>query len=136
MAQRKQKANSRREAPQKKGGGFKAMAGAVLDGIGKMARSAGSDDNLDAMDLLKAQHRYVEKLFAEIQKSNGARKAAAFRELADMLAIHATIEEKIFYPSVKTAGTAELLSESVEEHLAMKRTLADLMEMDEGGEEF
>ena len=136
MAQRKQKASARREAQKKRGGGLTAMAGAVLEGIGKMARSMGSDDNLDATDLLKAQHRYVEKLFAEIQKSNGARKGAAFRELADMLAIHATIEEKIFYPSVKTARTADLLTESVEEHLAMKRTLADLMEMDEDDEEF
>ena len=92
MAQRKQKASARREGQRKRGGGLTAMAGAVLEGIGKMARSMGSDDNLDATDLLKAQHRYVEKLFAEIQKSNGARKGAAFRELADMLAIHATIE--------------------------------------------
>jgi hemerythrin superfamily protein len=134
MAQHKRQRDSRRDS--KKGSGLKAMAGAVLGGISKIARAMGSDDNLDATDLLKAQHRYVEKLFAEIQKSTGARKAAAFRELADMLAVHATIEEKIFYPNVKTARTEDMLAESVEEHLAMKRTLADLMEMDTNGEDF
>jgi len=135
MAQRERQRGSRQRS--NKGGGLKAIASALLGGIGEMARSIGSeDDDLDAVDLLKAQHRYVDKLFGEIQKANGPRKAAAFRELADMLAIHATIEEKIFYPSVKTAATADLLGESVEEHLAMKRTLADLMEMDADDEAF
>jgi hemerythrin superfamily protein len=87
------------------------------------------DDSLDAMDLLKAQHRAVEKCFERIQSERGAAKAVAFRELADLLAVHSAIEEKIFYPGVKSSGTAELLHESVEEHLGMKRTLTDLMEM-------
>src|SRR4029079_1496685 len=77
----------------------------------------------------------VERLFERIQSARGASKVAAFNELADLLAVHATIEEKIFYPGVKSAATEDLLLESVEEHLGMKRTLADLMSMCVQGDE-
>src|SRR5215813_13638471 len=69
---------------------------------------------MDAIALLKSQHREVEALFEQI---------------ADALAVHATIEEKHFYPAPREARTEELLQEAVEEHLAAKRTIADLMEM-------
>jgi hemerythrin superfamily protein len=130
MAQRRQ------QRTRKQGGIVKSVASAIMGGIGRVAGALSPDDDLNATDLLKAQHRYVERLFATIEKSGGSPKAAAFRELADMLAIHATIEEKIFYPSVKTPATEDLLRESVEEHLAMKRTLADLMEMSVDSDEF
>lgn len=109
---------------------------AVRSGLNKLSELAAPDDGLDAMDLLKAQHRYVDKLFAQIQGSSGAAKAEAFRELADMLAVHATIEERIFYPSVRASDTEELLRESVEEHLAVKRVLADMLEADVDAEDF
>jgi hemerythrin superfamily protein len=127
----------RREAKTGKQEGFvRSMASAIMGGIGRMAGALEPDDDLNAIDLLKAQHRYVERLFATIEETNGARRDAVFRELADMLAVHATIEEKIFYPSVKTPATEDLLRESVEEHLAMKRMLADLMEMGVDDDEF
>src|SRR5436190_8361464 len=128
-----------RQHRQKRGakpGVVKSVASAVLGGIGRMTDALTSDDNLNAMDLLKAQHRYVEKLFATIEKTDGARKEAVFRELADMLSVHATIEERIFYPSVKTPATEDILRESVEEHLAMKRLLADMMDSGVDGDEF
>ena len=120
----------------KRTGVIKALADAVRGRLDKIATAFTPDDSLNALDLLTAQHRYVDKLFAQIAKETGVRKSAAFAELADILAIHAAIEERIFYPGVKSASTEDLLRESVEEHLAMKRTLADLMEMDAGGEEF
>lgn len=124
----KQQGKSRGE-----GGLLQAVGRMVSNGFGSLAEP---DDSLDALDLLKAQHRYVDKLFSRIQSARGQAKAAAFRELADMLAIHAIIEEKIFYPSVKSAGTRELVTESAEEHLGMKRTLADMLELDSSSDEF
>jgi hemerythrin superfamily protein len=114
-------------------GGF---MNAVIGGLNKIADAVAPDDGLDALDLLKAQHRGVEKLFAQIQGARGAAKGAAFRELADLLAIHATIEERVFYPSVRRGTTEELLQESVQEHLEMKRVLADMMQLDPADEEF
>jgi len=93
-------------------------------------------DDLDALDLLRAQHRAIDLLFRAIQSAKGASKAASFRELADMLAVHATIEEWIFYPGVQSAETEDLLAESTEEHVAMKRTLADMFDEDVSADAF
>lgn len=90
---------------------------------------------LNALDLLTEQHAEVDQLFARIESGNGDRQAA-FVELADKLAAHATIEEKLFYPRVMADQTSDLLHESVEEHLAIKRLLADLVAMDVDDEEF
>src|SRR3712207_7403878 len=53
-----------------------------------------------------------------------------FARIADNLAAHATIEEKLFYPSVYVGPTADKLQEAVEEHLSAKRVMADLLDMD------
>jgi hypothetical protein len=81
--------------------------------------------------MLEQQHREVEELFEDFESAGeNARKTKdrLCRELSDALAVHAEIEEKIFYPEAKQEDTEELLRESVEEHLVMKRTLADLIE--------
>ncbi|HEY6100221.1 MAG TPA: hemerythrin domain-containing protein [Anaeromyxobacter sp.] len=86
---------------------------------------------MNAIDLLKKQHREVEGLFEKFEGAgDGARKTKErlCREIADQLAVHAEIEEKIFYPESKQESTEDILRESVEEHLAIKRTLADLIE--------
>ena len=92
---------------------------------------------MDALDLLTEQHDEVEKLFDKIEAtSDPDEKQDLFDELADKIAAHSAIEEKLFYPSVKTADTEDMLLESVEEHLAVKRLLADLLETDVEDEQF
>ncbi len=83
---------------------------------------------VDVLELLTSQHSEVDELFEKIEAKRGDR-GAAFTELANKLAAHATIEEKIFYPAVMAKQTNEMLHESVEEHLEIKRTLADLLMM-------
>jgi hemerythrin superfamily protein len=92
---------------------------------------------MNAIDLLESQHREVEDLFAKIDKAgNAERKEQAFVQLADSLAIHSAIEEHHFYPAVKESETEELLIESVEEHLEIKRKLSALLEIDVADETF
>jgi hemerythrin-like domain-containing protein len=89
---------------------------------------------VDAIKLLTKQHREVEKLFEQFeQASDGAKKTRLqlCQKIGDALAVHATIEEKIFYPATKAARTEELLKEAVEEHLSAKRIIADLVRRDE-----
>ena len=94
-------------------------------------------ETTDALELLTSQHDEVEMLFEKLENTDDAgEKATIFRELADKIAAHATMEEKIFYPSVMAKSTCELLLESTEEHLAVKRVLADLLEMDPDDERF
>jgi hemerythrin superfamily protein len=92
---------------------------------------------MNAIELLESQHREVEEIFESIQKTKKASaKEDLFVELADKLAIHAAIEEHVFYPSVKAKRTEDILLESLEEHLAIKRVLADLMQIDGEDETF
>jgi hemerythrin superfamily protein len=86
---------------------------------------------MNAIKLLKQQHREVEALFKQLEKAKSARpRRKAFEQIADKLAVHATIEEKHFYPSVKRRTTEEILLEAVEEHLGVKRVIADLLELE------
>ena len=80
----------------------------------------------DVLALLTSQHSEVDDLFDKIDHGHGD-KHAHFMMLADKLAAHATCEEKIFYPAVMAKDTSDQLHESVEEHLEIKRILADLL---------
>lgn len=91
---------------------------------------------MNALELLEAQHAEVEDLIAKLEASEPRQKATLFIELADKLAAHAKIEETIFYPAVMARQTEEVLLESVEEHLAIKRVLADLLELDVDDDQF
>jgi hemerythrin superfamily protein len=81
---------------------------------------------MNAIELLDTQHRDVDDLFARLESGSGTPKARQklFDDLADMLAIHASIEELHFYPAVKAARTEENIEHSLEEHLDIKRKLS------------
>jgi hemerythrin-like domain-containing protein len=94
---------------------------------------------MNAIDLLKQQHRDVEDLFEEFEGAGeGAKKTRErlCREISDQLAVHAEVEEKLFYPEAKQENTEELLRESVEEHLQIKRMIADVLEGGPEDEQF
>lgn len=86
---------------------------------------------MNAIKMLKQQHRDVERLFSLFEAAKGdGPKRRAFGEIADSLAVHAAIEERHFYPAVKEKPTEEILFESVEEHLEIKRAIADLLTLE------
>jgi hemerythrin-like domain-containing protein len=89
---------------------------------------------MDAIDMLVEQHEEVSDLFEQVDAAEqpGA-KWVLFEQIADKLAVHATIEERHFYPAVKEKRTEDILLESLEEHLGIKRILADLLAL--GGPE-
>jgi hypothetical protein len=91
-------------------------------------------DMIDVLELLTSQHAEVDQLMEQLESGKGDRMAL-FTTLADKLAAHATVEEKIFYPAAMTTQTSELLHESVEEHLAIKRVLADMLQLDPNEDE-
>jgi hemerythrin superfamily protein len=92
---------------------------------------------MNAIELLTEQHREVDDLFEELEDTKEAsEKQEIFDELADMLAVHATIEERHFYPAVKERRTEDILLEALEEHLSVKRLLADLLDCAPSDETF
>jgi hemerythrin superfamily protein len=73
---------------------------------------------MKATDLLKQQHREVEKLFSAIESADAPqKKAELFRQLATKLVGHDGIEREIFYPACEEAmGMTDLLGEALVEH--------------------
>jgi hemerythrin superfamily protein len=92
---------------------------------------------MDAIELLKAQHRLVEKFFEDIEQGDDPdERESTFLKLADNFAAHATIEEQIFYPRAYGDETEELLLDAVEEHLSIKRLVTDLLDMEPDDDQY
>jgi hemerythrin superfamily protein len=98
---------------------------------------------MDAIVLLKDDHKTVEKLFKEFEKlhkSEGtpAAKKRIVDEVIKELTTHAYIEETIFYPTARESvpETGEHVLESVEEHHVVVWMLSELMNMDPSDERY
>ena len=83
---------------------------------------------LDAIALLKADHRKVEGLFKKFEaaKSGSAKKALA-REICTELSVHTTIEEEIFYPACRHGVEEDQMDEAFVEHDGAKVMIAELL---------
>ncbi|WP_374655108.1 hemerythrin domain-containing protein [Dongia sp.] len=82
---------------------------------------------LDAIALLKEDHRKVEGLFRSFEKARKAeRKALLAKHICMELTIHALIEEEIFYPACKEAVKEDLLQEAYVEHDGAKILIAEI----------
>jgi len=83
---------------------------------------------MNAIDLLEKQHRLVEKLFRDFEAAEGDDdKKALFEQIADNLAVHCTIEERIFYPAVRARQTEEQLEEAFDEHHDAKKIILEAL---------
>lgn len=82
---------------------------------------------MDAITLLTRQHRVVNGLFDRFEQARGSMREQLFLEIADNLAVHSAIEERLFYPAVRARQTEEQLEEAFDEHLEIKKLLVDAM---------
>jgi hemerythrin superfamily protein len=85
-------------------------------------------DKLDAVALLKADHRKVEGLFEKFEnaKSSSVKKSLV-QEICTELTVHAMIEEEIFYPACTGQIEEDLVSEAYVEHDGAKVLIAELL---------
>jgi hemerythrin superfamily protein len=82
---------------------------------------------LDAIALLKADHRKVEELFASFEGAKGDGKKKSLAEQICMeLTVHTRIEEEIFYPACEGAVEDDLLKEAYVEHDGAKVLIAEI----------
>jgi hemerythrin superfamily protein len=96
---------------------------------------------MDAITLLRNDHKTVEQLFKRFEKAGDrafVEKRAIVDRIIEELAVHAAIEEQVFYPVVRaTIDDAEDVTlESLEEHHIVKWTLSELDGMDPSHERF
>jgi hemerythrin superfamily protein len=89
----------------------------------------------DAIALLKADHREVEKLFKEFESAKGdGRKQKLAHQICLELSVHAEIEETIFYPACEGTVDEDELKEGYVEHDAAKLLIAEI-EANEGADD-
>ncbi len=93
----------------------------------------------NAVQLLTADHREVKALFQQYKKladgdAEGSDRRALAETICDMLTVHATIEEEIFYPAARAALSEDededLLDEAEVEHASAKDLIAQIKDME------
>ena len=88
----------------------------------------------DAIELLKSDHEEVDLMFKTYESGKDEMKPAEKRRLAldicQALTVHATIEEEIFYPTVRKRSKEiqELVEEAAVEHQTLKDIIGRLEE--------
>jgi Hemerythrin HHE cation binding domain len=92
---------------------------------------------MDAIDLLMEDHKKVQKVFKEFEKSRDemgdAEKGRMVRHCCMELKIHTQLEEEIFYPAAREAiEDEELVDEAEVEHAAAKQLINELEQMEPG----
>lgn len=92
--------------------------------------------DMDAIQLLKADHRQVEEWFEEFEKSRADRKKEILaHKICTALTVHTQIEEEIFYPAyLEATGDDEMHDEAYVEHKGAKNLIAEI-EAGKPGEE-
>ncbi len=92
-------------------------------------------EKLDAIALLKADHRKVEGLFEKFEKAkDAAGKKTLVHDICMELVIHTMIEEEIFYPACTGKIEDDTVHEAYVEHDGAKVIIAELMKASPGNE--
>jgi hypothetical protein len=81
----------------------------------------------DGLQLLAADHRKVEDLFARFEAATGtSAKERLVREICTELKVHAQIEEEIYYPAIRGKVEEDALDEAYVEHDGAKLLINEL----------
>lgn len=93
---------------------------------------------MNATDLLKGDHDRVKEMFdrfRDLGAGERAEKQRLFHRIADALEIHAELEERIFYPAVrsgKSEDAMEITLEAFEEHKIVQTLLRQIRSLSRG----
>src|SRR5512138_948137 len=95
---------------------------------------------MDAIQIIQRDHREVARLFQELERAGQAEDRARAGELVQAvvreLSVHAAVEEQFLYPALRAAGAEARVLDALEEHHAVKLTLAELEALPPGSPRF
>jgi hemerythrin superfamily protein len=94
---------------------------------------------VNAIELLKEDHKRVDKLFQQVKANEDGDNTDVFKQIKAELDVHTHIEETIFYPFLKENGDEELQKitlEGIEEHRQAKMFLRELDSLVSDSEKF
>src|SRR3546814_2464259 len=91
-----------------------------------------SEPSTDAIELLKEDHREVEGLFKEFEDTDDkVEKVALASVICHALAVHAEIEEQLFYPESRLVlddDQEDMVDEAVVEHATLKNVMEKIQD--------
>jgi len=94
---------------------------------------------MNAIELLKADHDVVDKLFQKVDATEESEHPKIFEKIKAELEVHTHIEEAIFYPLLIEKGDKELVDitkEGIEEHRQAKMFLREMANLADDSEKF
>ncbi len=116
------------------------MVASTAKATSRAAKKTASESKkpMDALRLLKADHREVEGYFKEYEGLDDKREKQALAEkICAALTVHATIEEEIFYPAARDGiDDDDLIDEAEVEHATAKQLIAEIKSMKAGDDLF
>ena len=115
------------------------MKGDHTDKRATASRAKADSGQEDAIDLLMADHREVEKLFGQFEKGADGRKDQLAQKICLALKVHTQVEEELFYPAARDALSDReepMLDEAVVEHASAKQLIGEIEAMDAGDDLF
>ncbi|HYE72306.1 MAG TPA: hemerythrin domain-containing protein [Blastocatellia bacterium] len=91
---------------------------------------------MNALELLKQDHRKVDELFSQFENAeDDKRKERLFEQICQELTIHTYIEEAVLYPALqKREELKDMVLEAIEEHRQVKKLIAESERLIEGSE--
>jgi hemerythrin superfamily protein len=93
---------------------------------------------MDALELLKKDHKAVKDLFKKIAANKNAKQQKElFEQIKTELETHTHIEETVFYPAVEENPEMEdMVAESLEEHKQVKTLLREMEKLTADSDKF
>ncbi len=92
---------------------------------------------MDALELLKQDHKKVKELFEQAEEAEGEEQEKIFEQIKTELDTHARIEETVFYPAVQEhEELKDMVLESLEEHKQVKTLLREMDNLASDSEKF
>ena len=84
----------------------------------------------DPIEFLILDHRAVDRLFTQFDEAKEEQsRQRIIREAVAAVAVHAAIEEEIFYPAARALiADKQLIDTAIEEHAEVKRVMDNLAE--------
>lgn len=88
---------------------------------------------MDLVQIIEADHRQIDRLFEQLERAARSEdvrlQGRLARQLVRELSVHAATEEQVLYPALARVGMNPERLDALEEHHAVKVTLAELQAM-------
>ncbi len=82
-----------------------------------------------SIDLLKQQHRSLEKLVAQALEARGPERVRLLGALAEELTLHAAVEEEHLYPALQQSGLGQAVEASSRQDERIRTLVSEILEL-------